>query len=83
MRLLELFYYDIGAGTSKEDLSYDELSDTSPLKYSDTRKTKLTLRQINKIRKAAEFQATQADKELIQVRKMYKTPDAQSSQPFM
>ena len=44
---------------------------------SDTRKTRLTLKQINKARKAGEFHKDEQEKELVFVRQMY----GASSQP--
>lgn len=71
MILRELFYYDKETFEPVEDTVYDETSDESPVEYSDTRKTRLTLRQINKVRKAAELHKKEQDKELDFVRQMY------------
>ena len=71
MILRELFYYDKETFEPIEDESYDERDDDSPLEYNDTRKTRLTLRQINKVRRAAELHTKEQDKELDFVRQMY------------
>jgi hypothetical protein len=71
MILRELFYYDKETFEPIEDESYDERDDHSPLEYNDTRKTRLTLRQINKVRRAAELHTKEQDKELDFVRQMY------------
>jgi hypothetical protein len=71
MILRELFYYDKETFEPIEDESYDERDDNSPLEYNDTRKTRLTLRQINKVRRAAELHTKEQDKELDFVRQMY------------
>jgi hypothetical protein len=71
MILRELFYYDKETFEPVEDAVYDETSDDSPVKYSDTRKTRLTLRQINKVRKAAELHKDEQLKDLDFVRQMY------------
>lgn len=71
MILRELFYYDKETFEPVEDTVYDETSDESPVKYSDTRKTRLTLRQINKVRKAAELHKEEQAKDLDFVRQMY------------
>jgi hypothetical protein len=71
MILRELFYYDKETLAPAEDDRYDERSDDSPVKYSDTRKTRLTLRQINKVRKASELHTSEQNKELDFVRQMY------------
>lgn len=71
MILRELFYYDKETFEPVEDTVYDETSDESPVEYSDTRKTRLSLRQINKVRKAAELHKKEQSKELDLVRQMY------------
>lgn len=71
MILRELFYYDKETLEPMEDDLYDERSDDSPVKYSDTRKTRLTLRQINKVRKASELHTREQANELGFVRQMY------------
>ena len=71
MILRELFYFDRETLEPVEDKLYDERSDDSPLQKDDTRKTKLTLRQINRIRKAAEVHKDEEQKELMFVRQMY------------
>jgi hypothetical protein len=71
MILRELFYYDKETFEPIEDDRYEERDDQSPLEYNDTRKTRLTLRQINKVRKAAELHTKEQDKELDFVRQMY------------
>jgi len=71
MILRELFYYDKETFEPVEDTVYDETSDESPVEYSDTRKTRLTLRQINKVRKAAELHKKEQQEELGFVSQMY------------
>jgi hypothetical protein len=71
MILRELFYYDKETLEPIEDDRYDERDDDSPVEYNDTRKTRLTLRQINKVRRAAELHTKEQDKELDFVRQMY------------
>jgi len=71
MILRELFYYDKETFEPIEDDRYEERDDDSPVEYDDTRKTRLTLRQINKVRKAAELHTKEQDKELDFVRQMY------------
>jgi len=71
MILRELFYFDKETVEPLEDTSYDETSDDSPLEYKDTRKTRLTLYQINKARKAAELHTKEQSKDLHFVRQMY------------
>lgn len=71
MILRELFYYDKETLEPIEDDRYDETSDESPVEYDDTRKTRLTLRQINKVRKASELHTKEQAKEVEFVRQMY------------
>ena len=71
MILRELFYFDKQTIEPIEDKSYDPTDDESIVKHDDTRKTRLTLRQINKARKASEVHAEEQEKELDFVRQMY------------
>ena len=71
MILRELFYYDKETLEPVEDDRYDERDDDSPVEKSDTRKTRLTLRQIKKTRKASELHTKEQTKELDFVRQMY------------
>ena len=71
MILRELFYFDKETLEPVEDKSYDATEDQSPVDFDNTRKTRLTLRQINKVRKAAELHTKEQAKELDFVRQMY------------
>jgi len=71
MILRELFYYDKETFEPIEDESYDERDDQSPLEYTNTRKTRLTLRQINRARLASEMHMEETEKELFFIRQMY------------
>ena len=71
MILRELFYFDKISTESGEQKEYDPTSDQSVMGISDTRKTRLTLKQINKARKAGEFHKDEQEKELVFVRQMY------------
>lgn len=71
MILRELFYFDKETVEPTEDDRYEPENDQSPVDYDDTRKTRLTLRQINRIRKASELHTTEKSKELDFVRQMY------------
>lgn len=51
---------------------YQDLSkDDSQLKYTDTRKTRLTLDQINRLRKMNDMRALEHAKEMALVQQMY------------
>ena len=71
MILRELFYFDKETLEPVEDKTYEPENDTSPVKATDTRKTKLTLGQINRIRKASETHHEEIQNELDFVRQMY------------
>lgn len=71
MILRELFYYDKETLEPTENDQYDPIYDDSIVDSSDTRKTRLTLRQISRARKAAEVHTKEQVKELDFVRQMY------------
>ena len=71
MILRELFYFDPETIEPVEDKHYEADLDDSPVKRDDTRKTRLTLRQINRVRKASELHKEEQEKELVFVRQMY------------
>lgn len=71
MILRELFYFDRETLDTVDDKRYEADLDQTPLDLDDTRKTKLTLRQINRARKAAELHNEEQQKELLFVRQMY------------
>lgn len=71
MILRELFYFDSETVEPIEDKSYDPSYDDSPMAYDDTRKTRLTLSQINRIRKSSELHNEEKKKELEFIRQMY------------
>lgn len=82
MILRELFYFDPDTVEDIEDNSYEPEFDDSPMDYDDTRKTRLTLSQINRIRKASELHNEEKEKELLFVRQMYGAA-ANAEQPAM
>ena len=71
MILRELFYFDKTTTDSIENDRYDPSYDDSIVNLDDVRKTRLTLRQINRVRKAAELHTKEKEKELEFVRNMY------------
>ena len=71
MILRELFYFDRDTLEPTEDDRYDPSSDTSIIDLDDTRRTRLTLKQINRTRKAAEQHKAEKEEELNFVRQMY------------
>ena len=71
MILRELFYFDRETVEPVEDKRYDADHDDSPLTKKDTRKTRLSLRQINRIRKASELHTEEKSNELEFIKQMY------------
>ena len=71
MILRELFYFDKDSMQPVDIKNYDAGSDESVINIDDTRKTRLSLRQINRARKAGEFHKEEQSKELELVRTMY------------
>lgn len=76
MILRELFYIDPDTRHIANDLRYDADRDQSALRRGDTRKTRLTLRQINELRKASEAHILEQESELDFIHAMYATPPA-------
>lgn len=76
MILRELFYIDQDSAAASRDMRYEGSRDSlMPMKRKDTRKTRLTLRQINELRKASEQHILEQEKELEFIEQMYKTPE--------
>lgn len=71
MILRELYYFDDKTMEPVEDLSYDAEDDTSVVKIDDKRKTRLTLKDINKARKAGEVHKKNKMEELHFIRQMF------------
>ena len=71
MILRELFYFDRNTVEPVEDNRYEAEYDDTPVKKSDTRKSRLTLAQINRIRKSSELHTEEKVKELQFVKQMY------------
>ena len=69
MRILEFFTYT-GDGF-EQDKTYEPENDISILDKEDTRKTRLTLKDINSLRLASEEHDDQQKEEAVFVQKMY------------
>ena len=74
MKLNEFFTY--GQDGFEHDKSYDSEQDISVLDKDDTRKTRLTLGDINLMRLASEDHDAQQTEEAEFVQKMYAQPQA-------
>ena len=76
MILRELFYIDPDTRHVANDLRDDPSRDTSTVHVSDTRKTRLTLRQLNELRRSSEAHLLEQENELEFIHAMYATPPA-------
>jgi hypothetical protein len=71
MILRELYYFDKETMEPTEDNRYDPSEDDSIVQQDDTRKTRLSLKDINKARRADDMHRSESQKDLVQVRSMY------------
>lgn len=71
MILRELFYHDPETVEFVDDKRYEADYDESPVEKSDTRKTRLTLSQLNRIRKASELHTEEKREEQHFIKQMY------------
>ena len=72
MKLFEFFTYT--ADGFEQDKTYEPENDISVMDAEDTRKTRLTLKQINSMRLASEAHDEQQKEEAVFVQKMYGQP---------
>lgn len=76
MILRELFYFNRDTAEPEQDNHYVASNDTSEMTSDDTRKTRLTLGQINELRKASDQHIKEHEAELEFISRMYATPVA-------
>lgn len=81
MLLLEFLYFNDNNNDFAVDRRYDNAKDSSVLKKSDTRKIRLTLRQINQLRQQSEAHEFEEESEKEFIRQMYGTPAEATEQP--
>lgn len=74
MLLNEFFAFNNTTNEFAQDRRYDNANDKSVLKKTDTRKTRLTLRQINQLRMQSEAHEFEKESELGFIKQMYGTP---------
>ena len=72
MKLFEFFTHT--ADGFEQDKTYEPENDISVMDSTDTRKTRLTLGQINTMRLASEAHDAQQKEEAVFTQKMYGTP---------
>jgi hypothetical protein len=68
--MLLLEFYDPKQNSGTQDLE----DDNSRPSWGSSRKTKLTLKMINKLRRARDVQAFERSKDLVKIRKQYQPP---------
>lgn len=71
MILRELYYFDKETMDASEDDRYNASDDDSIMQIDDTRKTRLTLKDINRARRADDMHRKEAQADLVNVRGMY------------
>lgn len=74
MLLQELFYFNKNNQDFTNDERYDSRKDDSVVKKTDTRKTRLTLKQINQLRRASDQHYIEQEKDVKVISKMYAPP---------
>ncbi len=74
MLLLEFFNFNDETNSFTNDRRYDPQLDLSVIKQGDTRKIRLTLRQLNQIRLQAEAHDAESKSELGFIKQMYGNP---------
>jgi hypothetical protein len=79
MFLREFIYFDRDHADMQDDNRYLSKQDTTVLKRTDLRKTRLTLRMINDIRRAAEAHDKEKQQELGLIKKMYAAPPPEAA----
>ena len=81
MLLLEFLYFNDNNNDFAVDRRYDSARDSSVVKKSDTRKIRLTLRQINQLRQQSEAHEFEEQSEQEFIRQMYGTPVGEEAAP--
>lgn len=74
MLLQEFIYFDKDKRDLRNNDRYDSDRDTSVLKSADLRKSRLTLKMLNELRKAGDAREQESKADLELVRMMYATP---------
>jgi hypothetical protein len=83
MILRELYYFDKETMEPVEDNRYDAEMDQTIVDMDDTRKTRLTLKDINRARRADDMHKKETNKDLQHVRAMYGISAQAQAQPPM
>lgn len=78
MILKELFYFNKNNEEISQDDRYNSDNDDSVIDKKDTRKIRLTLKQINHLRRASDMHSIEKVKEMDFISKMYTPPPAEA-----
>jgi hypothetical protein len=78
MILRELFYFNRETANVEQDDSYIAARDTGNYQLDDSRKTRLTLKQINELRRASDQHIKEQQAEIEFISRMYATPSEPS-----
>ena len=78
MILRELFYFNKeGQDLPADDDRYDPKKDHNVIKHNDTRKIRLTLKQINQLRRASDQHYLDQQRDVESISVMYAQPPAE------
>ena len=75
MLLNEFIYFNAEAEDMSDDDRFDPKHDKSVISSKDLRKTRLTLKMLNDLRKAGDAREMEQKEDLELVQVMYKTPE--------
>jgi len=78
MILRELFYFNRDTAEQEQDDRYMSYRDTDMIETDDTRKTRLSLGQINELRKASDLHIKETQAEMDFIARMYAAPPAEA-----
>ena len=81
MILKELFYFNNNDKDMSQDDRYSADHDDSVVKKKDTRKIRLTLKQINRLRRASDLHEIEHQKDIKFISKMYAPPPSEEAPP--
>ena len=79
MLLREFVYFNETDPDQQQDNRYDPEDDKSLLSVNDTRKTRLTLKMLNKLRRAGEAREQETKEDAVLIRSMYANPPAEAA----
>jgi hypothetical protein len=79
MILRELFYFNRETANTEQDDRFMTYRDTDVLDSSDTRKTRLSLGQINELRRASDQHIKETQAEMDFIARMYAAPPPEAA----